>query len=151
MHNQMRLSTNRVGVPCDCPKKLAFGTVDSLIQSIFRISLRFAGGGGGGLCAIQIFVLARDQALFKTMFFAGDRAANLLEIKTSEILRFPDNSGFLFNHVWTKSLRSGDANVCAFRRGSNPNVCPVRGLELYLQPAGDSSRPRFPLSYCHQI
>ena len=66
-------------------------------------------------------MLARDQALFKVMFFAGDRAADLLEIKTLEILRFPDNSGFLFNQVWTKSLRSGDANVC-----------PVRGLELYV-------------------
>ena len=96
----------------------------------------------GGLRAIQIFVLARDRALFKAMFFAGDRAADLLEIKTSEILRFPDNSGFLFNQVRTKSLKSGDANIFAFRRGSNLNVCPVWGLELYVNvcTAGDLSR-----------
>ena len=29
------------------------------------------------LDAVQIFVLARDQALFKSLFFAGDRAADL--------------------------------------------------------------------------
>ena len=68
----------------------------------------------------------------KRCFFAGDRAADLLEIKTSEILRFPHNSGFLFNHVWTKSLRPRGAYVFAFSRGSNLNVCPVWGLELYV-------------------
>ena len=83
------------------------------------------------LSAIQVFIYARDQALFKALFFAGDRAAGLLKIKVSDILRFPDDSGFLFNHVWTKYLRSGDANVFAFRLGSNTLVCPVRGLELY--------------------
>ena len=38
---------------------------------------------------------------------------------------------FLFNHVWTKSLRSGESNVFAFKRGSNKSVCPARGLEMY--------------------
>ena len=83
------------------------------------------------LRAIQIFMYARDQALFKALFFAGDRAADLLQVKVSDVLRFSDNSGLLFNHVWTKSLRSGDANVFAFKRGSNPLICPVRGLEMY--------------------
>ena len=82
--------------------------------------------------AIQIFVHARDQALFKALFFAGDRGADLLLTKVSDILRLPDNSGFLFNHTWTKSLRSGDANVFAFKRGSNKTLCPVRGLEVYV-------------------
>lgn len=68
---------------------------------------------------IQIFVHARDQALFKAFFFAGDRGADLLLTKVCDILRLPDNSGFLFNHIWTKSSRSGDANVFAFKRGSN--------------------------------
>ena len=87
--------------------------------------------GESNLSTIQIFVHARDQALFKALFFAGDRAADMLQTKVSDILRFPDNSGFLLNHVWTKSLRSGDANVFAFKRGSNKAVCPVRGLEIY--------------------
>ena len=33
----------------------------------------------------QIFVLARDQAFFKCLFFAGDRAADLLSSKFSDI------------------------------------------------------------------
>ena len=53
-------------------------------------------------------------------------------MKTSELFCFPDNSGFLFNQVWTKSLRPRDANVFACRRGSNLNVCPLWGLELYV-------------------
>ena len=82
--------------------------------------------------AIQMFVHARDQALFKALFFADDRGADLLLTKVSDILRLPDDSGFLFNHLWTKSLRSGDANVFAFKRGSNKTLCPVRGLEVYV-------------------
>ena len=33
------------------------------------------------LRAIQIFIYARDQALFKALFFAGDRAADSLQVK----------------------------------------------------------------------
>ena len=84
------------------------------------------------ISAIQIFVQARDQALFKALFFAGDQGADLLLTKVSNILPLPDNSGFLCNHAWTKSLRSGDANVFAFKRGSNKTVCPVRELEVYV-------------------
>ena len=84
----------------------------------------------------QIFVLARDQALFKALFFAGDRAADLLQLKTGDILCFPDNSGFLLNHIWTKTLRSGDRHVFAFKWGSNKMVCPVGGLELYVRICG---------------
>ena len=36
----------------------------------------------------QIFVLARDQAQFKVLFFAGDHAADLLQLKTGDILHF---------------------------------------------------------------
>ena len=54
----------------------------------------------------QTFILARDQAVFKASFFSGDRAADLLQLKTADVWRFPDNSGLLLNHVWTKTLRS---------------------------------------------
>ena len=83
------------------------------------------------LTAIQVFIYERDQAPFKALFFAGDRAADLLQVKVSDVLCFLDNSGFLFNHIWTKSLKSGDANVFAFKRSSNKSVCPVQGLEIY--------------------
>ena len=185
-------AVSQTGMSCAYPKRLAFGTVDSLIGKLRAIFVEHGRGsewhsllGVGNtwpaacrsiktyladvreeqlraritprqaepiilsdlrvisgylekmllnssvLSAIQVFIYARDQALFKALCFAGDRAADLLQIKLSDILRFPDDSGFLFNHVWTKSLRSGEANVFAFKRGSNTSVCPVRGLEIY--------------------
>ena len=39
-----------------------------------------------GLTPKQIFILARDQAFLKVLFFAGDRAADLGRVKTKEIL-----------------------------------------------------------------
>ena len=63
----------------------------------------------------QVYMLARDQAFFKALFFSGDRAADLALVTTQEIVRFPDNTGFLFNHLWSKTLRQGDQNVFALR------------------------------------
>lgn len=175
---------------CNCPKRLAFGTVDSLIgklRAIFTergrgsewISVLNVGNPAAdwsvkryladvreeqlkartlprqaepvfledlmricayiidqlkrpvGLSPSRIYILARDQALFKALFFTGDRASDLLQLKSVDVRRFPDNSGLLFNHVWTKTLRSGDSHVIAFKRGSNKQVCPVVGIEMY--------------------
>ena len=178
------------GGACNCPKRLAFGTVDSMIgklRAIFTehgrgsewVSVLNVGNPAAdwsvkrylcdvreeqlkarvvprqaepvfledlmhicacimeqlrqpvGLTPSRLYILARDQALFKALFFAGDRASDLLNLKSVDIRRFPDDSGFLFNHVWTKTLRTGDAHVFAFKRGSNKQVCPVTGIELY--------------------
>jgi len=59
----------------------------------------------------QRFILARDQAYFKAAFFSGDRPGDMGQVKVPEILRFPNDDGFLFNHVWGKTLRDGDSNV----------------------------------------
>lgn len=177
---------------CNCPKRLAFGTVDALIGKLRAIFAAHERGtewqpllGVGNPAAgrvvknfladvrneqirarvvhhqadpvllsdveqiskyilaklaspqrtepSHIFVWARDQAVFKVLFFSGDRAADLLELKITDILRFPDNSGLLLNHVWTKTLRSGDSHVLALRRGTNKHICPVVGLELYVR------------------
>ena len=45
------------------------------------------------------FILARDQAYFKAVFFSGDRPGDMGQVKVPEILHFPNNDGFLFNHV----------------------------------------------------
>ena len=82
---------------------------------------------------LQAYILARDQAMFKALFFSSDRAADLLGLLTHTILKFPDNSGLLFNQVWTKTLRAGNSNVFALKRGSNPLICPVSGLEMYFR------------------
>ena len=186
VHRAECLSRARGG-PRDCPKRLAFGTVDALIgklRAIFAAHDRgtewqpLLGVGNPSASRVvknyladvreeqlkarvvarqaelvlladlevhskllvssslepaQTFILARDQAVFKALFSSGDRAAVLLQLKTAHVSRFPDNSGLLLNHVKTKTLRSGDKNVLAFKRGSNKTVCPVAGLELYVR------------------
>ena len=47
----------------------------------------------------QRFILAREQAYFKAVFFSGDRPGDMGQVKVPEILRFPNDDGFLFNHV----------------------------------------------------
>ena len=42
------------------------------------------------------FLFATIQAYFKTTFFSGDRPGDLGQDKVPEILRFPNNDGFLF-------------------------------------------------------
>ena len=41
------------------------------------------------------FTSSKDQAFFKALFFAVDRAADILLLKTAKILGFPDNLGFI--------------------------------------------------------
>ena len=82
-----------------------------------------------------LFVLARDQAFFKTLIFSVDRGSDLGCVKTAEIMRFPKDDGFLFNHVWGKTLRDGAYNVFGICRHSNPQLCPVRAIETYVAVA----------------
>ncbi|KAK3724613.1 hypothetical protein QZH41_001972 [Actinostola sp. cb2023] len=83
----------------------------------------------------QRFIIARDQAYFKTAFFSGDRPGDLGQIKFPEILRFPNDDGFLFSHVWGKTLRDGDENVFGIRRNPQTTICPIRGIERYMEVA----------------
>ena len=85
-----------------------------------------------GITASQLFVYARDAALFKALFFSDDRANDLTLVKTQEIMRFLENDGLLFNHVWGKSLRDGSANLFGIRRHSDLSLCPVKAIELYV-------------------
>ena len=68
------------------------------------------------LSANQPFILIRDQAFLKTLFFAGDRASDLGKVKTQELLHFPRREGLLFNHVLTKSPHDGTSNLFSQKR-----------------------------------
>ena len=81
---------------------------------------------------IHLYILARDLAYFKLHFFSGDRPSDLANIKAAEILRFPNDKGILFNHVFGKTLRSGDSRVFAVARHPNPAICPVKALDDYI-------------------
>ena len=80
----------------------------------------------------NLFILARDQAFFKSLFFSADRGNDLGLVQTQEILRFPQDDGFLFNHVWGKTLRDGASNMFGIRRHPNPSLCPVKAIETYI-------------------
>ena len=81
---------------------------------------------------IQRFILARDQAYFKAVFFSGDRPGDMGHVKVPEILRFPNDDGLLFNHVWGKTLRDGSDNVFGIKRNPQTVICPVHGIERYM-------------------
>ena len=83
----------------------------------------------------QRFILARDQAYFKALFFSGDRRGDMGQVKVPEILRFPNDDGFLFNHVRGKTLRDGDDNVFGIKRNPQGKICPVQGIEHYMAVA----------------
>ena len=80
---------------------------DKLTQLSFHLDQKLA---SEDLSPTQRFIVARDQAYFKCVFFSGDRPGDLGRVKVLEILRFPNDDGFLFNHVWGKTLRDGDEN-----------------------------------------
>lgn len=83
----------------------------------------------------QQFIIARDQAYFKAVFFSGDRPGDMGQVKVPEILRFPNDDGLLFNHVWGKTLRDGHSNVFGIRRNPQSIICPVKGVEDYIARA----------------
>lgn len=83
------------------------------------------------LSPTSLYIMARDQAFFKTLFFSGDRGNDLGVVLTEEIVRFPQDDGFLFNHVWGKTLRDGSSNIFGIRRHPNPSLCPIKAIETY--------------------
>ena len=60
---------------------------------------------------------------------SGQRGGDLGQFKTSELAHFLDDNGFLFNHVWGKTLRDDTSNLFGMR---NPTLCPIRAIETYV-------------------
>ena len=85
------------------------------------------------LSSSQLFVLTWDQAFFKTLFFAGDRAGDLGRVKSQELLHFPRKEGLLFSHVLTKTLRDGSSNLFSLKRYTKDlSLCPLTAIEVYI-------------------
>ena len=87
---------------------------------------------------LQSFIIVRDQAYFKTVFFRGVGLvtwADTTKVKVAEILRFPNDDGFLFNDIWGETLNDGDQNVFGIRRNPQSVICPIRGIEHYVDVA----------------
>lgn len=111
------------------PKQASPFFVDKLAQLASHIDKSLA---SDRLTGSQRFILARDQAYFKAVFFSGDRPGDMGQVKVPEILRFPNNDGLLFNHVWGKTLRDGSSNVFGIKRNPQTAICPVHGIEQYM-------------------
>ena len=114
------------------PKQATPFFLDKLTQLAQHLDQALASPTVTGL---QKFILARDQAYFKAVFFSGDRPGDMGQVQVPGILRFPNDDGFLFNHVWGKTLRDGDNNVFGIRRNPNVVVCPVAAIERYIEIA----------------
>ena len=116
------------------PKQASPFFVDKLTQLSLHLDQKLA---SDNLSPTQRFIVARDQAYFKCVFFSGDRPGDLGRVKVPEILRFPYDDGFLFNHVWGKTLRDGDEKVFGIRRNPQLAICPIKGIEQYMAVARD--------------
>ena len=77
--------------------------------------------------------MALDQAYFKTAFCSGDRPGDLGQVKTPEIVRFSNDDSFFYLIIF--GLRDGDQNVFGIRRKPQTAICPIRGIELYMDVA----------------
>ncbi|KAK3247633.1 hypothetical protein CYMTET_42876 [Cymbomonas tetramitiformis] len=82
---------------------------------------------------IQLFLILRTKALILMDLYALKRPTELGATRVEGIIRFPDNSGFLFNYQWGKTLRAGDAHVFGIRRLQDKPKCPISALEDYLK------------------
>lgn len=191
-----RLSCRSIGVKrpvCDCPRKLAVGTVMGYVK---KLKCVFEEKGMGkewnealqkgnsafsnmvkmyvksieteqskchsipvqsrplfveklGLIAMYIarhmdrddlsprsrFILARDQAFFKLLFFAGDRAHDLGLMLSQEVKCIPNGKGFLIKHTWGKTCSVRKTNTFTIYKCQNLNICPVHGLHIYFSNA----------------
>ncbi|XP_070551726.1 uncharacterized protein [Ptychodera flava] len=84
---------------------------------------------------VEAYVYARDITIFKVLMMSGDRAGDLGQIKTQEIVRLPDNSGFIFNHTFGKTLRGEQSNLFAIKRCNDKTLCAVSTIEEYIKLA----------------
>ena len=58
------------------------------------------------------------------------------QVKVPKILRFFNNDGLLFHHVWGKTPRDRNSNIFGINRNLQSKLCPVRGIEQYLTNSG---------------
>ncbi|XP_069131386.1 integrase/recombinase xerD homolog [Argopecten irradians] len=102
-----------------------------LIVSYIYTKLR---NGDTFLSLREKFTLVRDQALIKLQFFADDRASDMSNLLVQDLKRLPDGTGYAICHTFGKSLRGGDGknNGFVIKRCSEGRVCPVEGVELYI-------------------
>jgi hypothetical protein len=82
------------------------------------------------------FVMLRFRAMLVLDAHSLKRGAELGTTLTNGIVRFPDDSGLLFNYTWGKTLRSGSSHIFGVARKPNdPDMCPVACIDAYVAGA----------------
>jgi hypothetical protein len=87
------------------------------------------------LSASGRFRILRARAMFALGAKSLKRGRELGTTRTSAVIRFPDDSGLLFNYVWGKTLRDGAAHVFGVKRAADTLICPVAAIEDYISGA----------------
>jgi integrase len=84
-----------------------------------------------GINPTSCFIYARDLAFFCLDFYSGERASDLGQLKTHDVLCLPDNQGLLFRHTFGKTLRGQHTHMFAVKPSASPS-CPVTNLRSYI-------------------
>ncbi|KAI8482941.1 hypothetical protein Bbelb_393590 [Branchiostoma belcheri] len=101
------------------------------LSKIVKVCEHIAGKIQSEKSASRLFTLARDQAIFKAAFFSGDRIADLMRVRTSDVCRL-QSGALLMNHVWGKTLRDGRSNVFTLEKTGDSSTCPVVAIDWYV-------------------
>lgn len=64
-------------------------------------------------------------------FFSGDRPGNMGQLQVPEIPMMM----VIYLTMFGVRLRDGDANVFGIRRNPLVTICPIKGIELYMDTA----------------
>ena len=107
-------------------------------EKIRRISreIRLIVAAGEGLTDAGKFTMLRTRAMLVLDACSLKRGAELGTTLTDSVVRFPDDSGLIFNYVWGKTLRSGSSHVFGvLRKPLDLDLCPVSCLDDYVNAA----------------
>ena len=78
------------------------------------------------------FLLYRDRAFFRILWFSGDRAGDLGRSLAKEVVRLEEGS-LLLNHTVGKTIRAAESQLVVVPRVSEePSLCPVVAFDEYV-------------------
>jgi integrase len=84
----------------------------------------------------------RDRALLLTCFAGGLRRFELVALDREDVRFTPD--GLVLRIRQSKGDQEGEGADVGIARGSKPETCPVRAMEIWLRRAGIAYGPVFP-------
>ncbi len=87
------------------------------------------------VCPTERFLLLRDQAFLKLLFFTGGRAGDLVSLLSQELRRLPEDQGFVFRLTCGKTFSTDKPHTFTVLPCPDRDLCPVLGLASYMTAA----------------